>query len=202
MGPPRKLYIDSRFRNAGGSSSDSQVTLAQSIEVPENMVAFVDSVHVPNVFTSAHAKNRNLYLAEYVSSSVTYYKTVQLSESSYNGLTLATEVQNKLSAGSQNSVTYTVVYQESTGQLTISGTDSFKFLTEEEAKALHGAGGLTTYVPNQTAYAVIGWPEEPMSFGTSHAPAGMINVQPHSTLFLCSTDFGGLAGSLLGGRQA
>ena len=196
MGPPRKLYIDSRFRNAGGSSSDFQVTLAQSIEVPENTVAFVDSVHVPNVFTSVHAKNRNLYLAEYVSSSVTYYKTVQLAEGSYNGVTLATEVQNKLSAGSQNSVTYTVVYQESTGQLTISGTDSFKFLTEEEAKALYGAGGLTAYVPNQTAYAVIGWPEEPMSFGTSHALAGMINVQPHSTLFLCSTDFGGLAGSL------
>ena len=196
MGPPRKLYIDSRFRNAGGSPSDFQVTLAQSIEVPENTVAFVDSVHVPNVFTSVHAKNRNLYLAEYVSSSVTYYKTVQLAEGSYNGVTLATEVQNQLSAGSQNSVTYTVVYQESTGQLTISGTDSFKFLTEEEAKALYGAGGLTAYVPNQTAYAVIGWPEEPMSFGTSHALAGMINVSPHSTLFLCSTDFGGLAGSL------
>ena len=51
-------------------------------------------------------------------------------------------------------------------------------------------------MPNQTAYAVIGWVEEPMSFGTSHALAGMINVSPHSTLFLCSSDFGGLAGSL------
>ena len=144
MGPPRKLYLDSRFRTAGGSSSDFQVTLAQSIEVPEGTVAFVDSVHVPIVFTSTHAKNRNLYLAEYVSSSVTYYKTVQLSEGSYNGITLATEVQNKLSAGSQNSVTYTAVYQESTGQLTISGTGSFKFLTEEEARALHSSGGLAT----------------------------------------------------------
>ena len=39
MAPPRKLYIDSRFRNAGGSSKDFQVTLAQSIEVAENTAA-------------------------------------------------------------------------------------------------------------------------------------------------------------------
>ena len=69
MGPPRKLYIDSRFRNAGGSPSDFQVTLAQSIEVPDSTVAFVDSVHVPNVFTSIHGKNRNRYLAEDLSGS-------------------------------------------------------------------------------------------------------------------------------------
>ena len=196
MGPPRKLYVDSRFRNAGGSSSDFQVTLAQSIEVPQNTVAFVDSVHIPNVFTTIHTKNRNLYLAEYVSSSATAYKTVQLSEGSYNGVTLASELKSRLDANTQTSATFTVVYQESTGQLTVSSTVSFKFLTEEEAKSLHGSGGLTSYVPNQTAYAVIGWPEETMTLAGTHALSGMINVQPHSTLFLCSSDFGGLAGSL------
>ena len=46
MGPPWKLYFDSRFRNAGGSSSDFQATLAQSIEVPENIVDFLDSERV------------------------------------------------------------------------------------------------------------------------------------------------------------
>ena len=131
MGPPRKLYIDSHFRNAGGSSSDFQVTLAQSIEVPDSTVAFVDSVHILNSFTTIHARNRNLYLAEYVSASATAYKTVQLSEGSYNGVTLAAELKSRLDANTQTSATFTVVYQESTGQLTVSSTVSFKFLKEE-----------------------------------------------------------------------
>ena len=58
-------------------------------------------------------------------------------------------------------------------------------------------GLLAAYLPNQTAYAVVGWPaEEPMSFGTVLSLAGMINVSPHSTLFIHSTDFGGMGGSL------
>ena len=67
---------------------------------------------------------------------------------------------------------------------------------EEEARTTHGAGGLTGYVPNQSAYAVIGWPEATMTLAGTQSLSGMINVQPHSTLFLCSTDFGGLGGSL------
>ena len=196
MGPPRKLYIDSRFRNAGGSSSDFQVTIAQSIEVPDSTVAFVDSVHLPNVFTTIHSRNRNLYLAEDAGGGVIAYKTVQLSEGSYNGVTLAAELKGRLDANTQTSATFTVVYQESTGQLTVSSTVSFRFLTEEEARTTHGAGGLTGYAHNQTAYAVIGWPGETMIIGQTHALSGMINAQPHSTLFLCSTDFGGLGGSL------
>ena len=172
------------------------MTLAQSIEVPENTVAFVDSVHLPNVFTTIHARNRNLYLAEYVSASSKAYKTVQLSEGSYNGVTLAAELKSRLDANTQTSATFTVVYQESTGQLTVSSTVSFKFLTEEEARSTHGAGGLTGYVPNQTAYAVIGWPEETMTLAGTQSLSGMINASPHSTLFLCSSDFGGLGGSL------
>ena len=196
MGPPRKLYLDSRFRNAGGTSSDFQVTLAQSIEVPENTVAFVDSVHLPNVFTTIHARNRNLYLAEYVSAGATAYKTVQLSQGSYNGVTLAAELKSRLDANTQTSATFTVVYQESTGQLTVSSTVSFKFLTEEEARTTHGAGGLNGYVPNQTAYAVIGWPEKKMTLAGTQSLSGMINASPHITLSLCSSDFGGLGGSL------
>ena len=111
MGPPRKLYIDSRFRNAGGSASDFQVTLAQSIEVPENHVAFVDSVHVPHVFTSIHGKNRNLYIGEYISSTVTDFKTVQLSEGFYNGVTLASELKSKLDAATHAFTVFTVVYR-------------------------------------------------------------------------------------------
>jgi|OM-RGC.v1.015718478 hypothetical protein len=185
MGPPRKLYIDSRFRNAGGSSSDFQVTLAQSIEVPENTVAFVDSVHLPNVFTTIHARSRNLYLAEYVSASATAYKTVQLSEGSYNGVTLAAELKSRLDANTQTSATFTVVYQESTGQLTVSSTVSFKFLTEEEARTTHGAGGLTGYVPNQSAYAVIGWPEETMTLAGTQSLSGMI-MPARTARFSCA----------------
>jgi len=64
MGPLRKLYIDSRFRNAGGSSSDFQVTLPVSIEVPENTVAFVDSVHIPNTFLTIRGLLEHRHLVQ------------------------------------------------------------------------------------------------------------------------------------------
>ena len=84
-------------------------------------------------------------------------------------------------------MTYTVVYQETTGQLTISGTNASKIMTEEEARVRHNAGGLATYAPNQTAYSVVGWIDELVQYTLTLACEGMINVQSHNTLFLCSS---------------
>jgi len=102
-------------------------------------------------------------------------------------------VNSKLDANSQVSATFAVVYQESTGVITISSTHTFGFLTEAEASD----NNVTGYVPNQNAYEVVGWsPQESMLLTSALNLGGMVNLHAHNTLFLCSSDFGGLAGSL------
>ena len=66
----RRIYIDSRQRTSG-SDSDFTYDLPMSIEVPDNTIAFVDSVLLPNVFTSLHENNNRLYVSEQVGPTMT-----------------------------------------------------------------------------------------------------------------------------------
>ena len=49
----RKIYIDSR--QAQGTGSDFTLTLKQSVQVPENTVAYIDELICPNVFLTCDA---------------------------------------------------------------------------------------------------------------------------------------------------
>ena len=61
----RRIYIDSRMRTSG-SDSDFTYDLPRSIEVPDNTIAYVDSILVPNVWTTLHENNNRLYVSETV----------------------------------------------------------------------------------------------------------------------------------------
>ena len=60
----RRLYIDSRLRSSG-TGSDFTVELPRSFEVPDQTIAFVDSVLLANVFTTLHENNNRLYFSEW-----------------------------------------------------------------------------------------------------------------------------------------
>ena len=49
----RRIYVDSRLRS-GGTNADFTYDLPRSIEVPDQTIAYVDSVLLPNVFTTIH----------------------------------------------------------------------------------------------------------------------------------------------------
>ena len=149
---PYKLYIDSRahMNAANTSHADFNVQLPRPIEVPESR-AFIDSVHLPNTFTTIHSQNKYIYVVERVGQLATVYmRKLVLTEGSYNGTQLATHLENVLNTqviptqsatGTNLGVnSYVVAFSSATGKLTISnGTVNASFeLTTSKPTQLFG----------------------------------------------------------------
>ena len=63
--PIRKLFIDSRFALPGGTATEFEVEIPQGgLDLPDNCVAFVDSVSVPNIPNIFIGKHRIYYRQE------------------------------------------------------------------------------------------------------------------------------------------
>lgn len=137
----RKLYIDSRHRSSG-TPSDFNFQLKQSIEVPENTIAFIDAVQVANTFESVQLQfNDKVYLREHAGGTSTD-RIATLAPSNYDGISLATALGAALNSGT-NLGTYTVTFDPSKGTLTIgnntgNASNSFTIYTRDEL-----SGGIT-----------------------------------------------------------
>ena len=114
----RRIYIDSRLRSSG-TDSDFTYDLPRSIEVPDNTIAFVDSILVPNVWTTLHENNNRLYVTESAGATLTEH-TYLLQEGNYAGLSLANKLRDTLNANKTLPTDYSVTYDEAIGKLTIS----------------------------------------------------------------------------------
>ena len=121
----RKIFIDSRFRDSG-TSANFQTTLKTAVVHPKCR-AYLDNIHIPNVFPTIHANNRHLYILE---SWVTAgnppvanlkKRKIPLTEGNYDLQTLGAELQTQLNANTffPTGVTYTVTHNTSTGRLNI-----------------------------------------------------------------------------------
>ena len=80
----RRIYIDSRHRTSGSGSDFTYDLPGGGVEVPDNTIGYVDSVLLPNVFTTIHSGNNRLYLAETVFPD-NFEKTILLQEGNYTG---------------------------------------------------------------------------------------------------------------------
>ena len=107
----RRIYIDSRLRT-GGTGADFTYDLRRSFEVPHQTIAFVDSVLVPNVFTTIHENNNQLYFSEWSDVNNVSAKIYTLPEGNYTGAQPAQLVQDTLNAGDTLSQDYSVSYEE------------------------------------------------------------------------------------------
>ena len=79
----RKIYIDSR--QAQGTGSDFTLTLKQSVQVPENTVAYIDDVILPNTFLTVDANRCYIYISEIYNNITTAFRT-QLAYGNYAGI--------------------------------------------------------------------------------------------------------------------
>ena len=133
----RRIYIDSRLRTSG-TDSDFTYDLSRSIEVPDNTIAYVDSVLLPNVFTSLHENNNRLYVSEQFQSTMTEH-TYLLQEGNYTGQTLASLLAATLNGPNKTlPTTYTVTYDENVGKLTITNlSPDFIIFTREALVGNH-----------------------------------------------------------------
>ena len=59
----QRIYVDSRDREIGGTPSSFDYQLANNVVVPEESIAVLDSVLIPNTwYTVEKLKNDRIYL--------------------------------------------------------------------------------------------------------------------------------------------
>ena len=194
----RRIYIDSRLRSSG-TDSDFTYDLPRSIEVPDNTIAFVDSILVPNVWTTLHANNNRLYVTETDQATLTEH-TYLLQEGNYTGTSLANKMRDTLNANKTLPTEYSVTYDDTIGKLTISNpTPDFMVMTREALIGTSWNGGAPlTREDVRDCNDVIG-----NVAGSTTVVAGVlqmggfVDLIPYKNLFLCSSTFGNL-GQVLG----
>ena len=195
----RRIYIDSRQRTSG-SDSDFTYDLPRSIEVPDHTIAFVDSVLLPNVFTSLHENNNRLYVSEQVGPTMTEH-TYLLQEGNYTGQTLASLLATTLNGPTKTLPTdYTVAYDENIGKLTISNVSpDFIIFTREALVGNHwnGSAPLTLQDVRDCNDVIGNMSGSTQTIAGVHQMGGFIDLIPYKNLFLCSSTFGNL-GQVLG----
>lgn len=194
----RRIYIDSRLRTSG-SDSDFTYDLPRSIEVPDQTIAYVDSVLVPNVWTTLHENNNRLYVSETVGSASTEH-TYFLQEGNYTGQALAGLLAATLNGNKTLPTDYFCTYNDNTGKLTITNnTPDFVIQTREALLGSPWNGGAPlTLGGMRDCNDVIG-----NVAGATGVVAGVlqmggfVDLIPYKNLFLCSSTFGNL-GQVLG----
>ena len=118
----RKIFVDSRFRDSG-SFANFQYSLKTPI-VHQKCRAYIDQIHIPNVFPTIHENNRSLYIVESYTHNnnagpgVIEKRKVQLTIGNYDLQSLAIELQAQLNANTffPNN-TYVVTHSDSLGKI-------------------------------------------------------------------------------------
>ena len=199
----RRLYVDSRLRSSG-TGSDFTVELPRSFEIPDQTIAFVDSVLVPNVFPTIHENNNRLYSAEREAITLNVTEHIYtLNEGNYTGSQLAQHVQDKINSNSSLNQPYSVSYEEKTGKITISNNGgNIAIPTRNELIELRQ--GSFPWA-NQTLETDLRDCHDVIGFNTTNNESsagvlvteGFVDLMPYKNLFLCSSSIGNM-GTVVG----
>jgi hypothetical protein len=177
---PRKLYIDSRYASSG-THSDFTFQLSQSIEVPQGMVALIDTVSIPNVFMTVDDNRKNIYIQLFGTNPREAVLTLRTGM--YNGVSLANEFQAQLLTLGIGD--FAVLYDSATGQLSITYTNP----TDATVFRIRGRGAA---YPND-ALEVLGFDitdgrviySDVVDLLPNH-----VDIAGTRVLYLCSSNFG------------
>ena len=135
MDKVKKVYIDSRYKsNDSVSNSDFKFELKEALDLPDNTVCYIDDVCIPHTWRTIETHNNRFYIilrTEVIDfdGSATYNwlpYVLTLPVGNYNGLNLASSIQNLLNANEIN-FTFEVVYNAATGTIII----------EEKSEGIH-----------------------------------------------------------------
>ena len=114
-----KIIVDSRHADAGTSNS-FEISLPETLALPQNAVAYVCVLQVPNTFSSTNKNRHTFYWIEQELGQNSLNR-VFLANKSYTPESLATELQTKMNASSIMIPTpgYVVTFEEDLGALKI-----------------------------------------------------------------------------------
>jgi len=137
MDKVKKVYIDSRYKsNDSVSNSDFKFELKESLDLPDNTVCYVDDICIPHTWRTIESHNNKFYIIlrtevinddHHATTTYNWFPYVlTLPDGNYNGLNLASSIQDLLNANEIN-FTFEVVYNTATGTIKI----------EEKSEGIH-----------------------------------------------------------------
>jgi hypothetical protein len=136
MLPINKLFIDSRHKTSDSrSNTDFKFQLKESINLPDNTVAMITDVVIPNTIFTIEYFNENLYF-RHVSNGVTTDHIIKLAHKNYDISTLRDELVNVLNT-TTNTTAFQGEYNDQNGTITISITnnDTFYIFSDDDLKS-------------------------------------------------------------------
>jgi len=141
--------VSSDFKRPGGAPSDFSIKLSQSVQLPDDCVAYIDNITTNNSFyTITTGFNDLLCVAEKVGTTVTC-RSILIPQGNYGLVSYADALRTALRTGAPSSIgttAYTVDYFLSEGNVQISRHNTlftFNILSDAQILAHDGSGGLT-----------------------------------------------------------
>ena len=133
MLPVKKIYIDTKYKTKDSkSNANFKFELPVTLYMPNNTAFFIDDVTIPHSWYTVEDFNDKLYFRVTVGFTHNDY-VISLQKQLYNGSTLATEIQTKMT---EFGYTPTVIYNATKQTISISiESFNFQFLTNTELQA-------------------------------------------------------------------
>ena len=153
----KRIYIDSRYRLAGGTDSNFRYALKTPIEVPRGTMGWIDGVVISHSFNSVIAgHNDTLYVREMYGATVKDHGLI-IRAGDYNGHTLATEIQTLINGVTILPYLWSVAF------------DSGALIFNNPTVATSGAGYILprSQVENFTMTPAWGWTSSPPPLSTA-----------------------------------
>ena len=148
--PIRTVYIDSRFKTRDSkSSSDFKYELAESIELPDKCVCYVDDVIIPVSWYNIDENSKNIFIRRYQDLSNTKTdRIVPIEVNNHTADTLTDAIQNALNTAFGWGV-FAVTYEARKLKITITPEtqSEVKLFTDDELKGSNDWQG-TAYDSN------------------------------------------------------
>jgi len=189
--PIKKVYIDSRFKTKDSkSNSEFKYELAESVELPDKCVCFVDDVIIPVSWYNIDENSKNIYVRRYQDLSNTKTdRIVPIEVNNHTADTLTDAVQNALNTAFGGGV-FTVTYDARKLKITITPEtqSEVKLFTDDELKGANDWQG-TAYDSNNlmSANEVLG-NFTIQSFTASAFESGIIDLRRIHNFYISSSN--------------
>jgi len=139
----RKIYIDSRFKNANSSSDgDFKFELKESVQLPDNCAVFIDDITIPNSWYNVDSQSNRLYVRRYQDlSNTTTDHIIALAVQNHTFTSLTNALQTALDDSFGSNI-FTVTQNVFLGTMSIEveGDSDCRIFTDSELKE-----GITWY---------------------------------------------------------
>lgn len=124
----KKVYIDTRYKTADSKGdTDFSVQLPRSFNIPDDTVCYIDDLAIPVSWPTVGARNNKLYYRVSFDTN-DYWFVVTLQTQNYNGVSFATDLQQKMNDQvttffEPDRITFQVTYNVIDNTINMSFTD-------------------------------------------------------------------------------